>query len=55
VWIVSPKLRTVTVYRSQTDVTTLTEKDTLDGEQIVPGFRYPVARLFAGGKGGSRK
>jgi hypothetical protein len=42
----------VTVYRSRSDVTTLTEKDTLDGEQIVPGFRYPVARLFTGEKRG---
>jgi Uma2 family endonuclease len=55
VWIISPKLRTVTVYRSPNDVTTLTEKDVLDGEQIVPGFRYPVAKLFTGGKGGSRR
>jgi Uma2 family endonuclease len=55
VWIVSPKLRTVTVYRSLSDVTTLTEKDALDGEQVVPGFRYPVAKLFAGWKGGRRK
>jgi Uma2 family endonuclease len=52
VWIVSPKLRTVTVYRSRSDVTTLTEKDMLDGERIVPGFRYPVARLFTGKKRG---
>ncbi|MCA1614256.1 MAG: Uma2 family endonuclease [Acidobacteria bacterium] len=50
VWVVSPKLRTVTVYRSREDITTLTEKDTLDGEQIVPGFRYPVAKLFASKK-----
>lgn len=48
VWIVSPKLRTVTVYRSLTDVVTLTEKDALDGGQVVPGFHYPVAKLFAG-------
>jgi Uma2 family endonuclease len=51
-WIVSPKLRTVTVYRSHNDVTTLTEKDALNGEQVVPGFRYPVARLFTGKKRG---
>jgi Uma2 family endonuclease len=46
VWVVSPKLRTVTVYRSATDVEMLTEKDELDGENVVPGFRYPVAKLF---------
>ena len=48
VWVVSPKLRTVTVYRSLTDISVLTENDTLDGEQVVPGFRLPVARLFSG-------
>jgi len=48
VWIVSPKLRNVTVYRSRTDITVLTENDTLNGEDVVPGFSYQVARLFAG-------
>lgn len=48
VWIVSPKLRTVTVFRSRTDIKVLTENDTLDGEDVVPGFQYPVARLFTG-------
>ena len=51
VWVVSPKLHNVTIYRSRTDVTTLTEIDTLNGEQVVPGFRYPVAKLFARKRG----
>lgn len=51
VWVVSPKRRTVTVYRSREDITTLTEKDMLDGEQIIPGFRYPVAKLFVSKRG----
>ncbi len=46
VWVVSPKLRTITVYRSLTDITILTEKDTLDGGDVVPGFQYAVAELF---------
>ena len=46
VWVVSPKLRTVTVYRSLTDVTTLTEKDTLDGDDVVRGFKLNVAEIF---------
>ena len=46
VWVVSPKLRVVTVYRSLTDIVTLTEKDTLDGGEVVPGFQFPVAELF---------
>ena len=47
VWIVSPKLKTITVYRSPTDIVTLTEKDTLDGGEVVPGFQIPVAEIFA--------
>jgi Uma2 family endonuclease len=46
VWVVSPKLRAVTVYRSLTDVIVLTEKDTLDGADVVPGFQIAVADLF---------
>jgi Uma2 family endonuclease len=46
VWVVSPKLQTVTVYRSLNDIATLTEKDTLDGGDVIPGFQYPIAELF---------
>ncbi|MGI9107577.1 MAG: Uma2 family endonuclease [Pyrinomonadaceae bacterium] len=46
VWVVSPKLRTVTAYRSLTDIVMLTEKDALDGGEVVPGFQFPVAKLF---------
>jgi len=47
VWVVSPKLQTVTVYRSLNDIATLTEKDTLEGGEVVPGFQIPVAEIFA--------
>ncbi|HVS81263.1 MAG TPA: Uma2 family endonuclease [Pyrinomonadaceae bacterium] len=46
VWVVSPKLHTVTVYRSLTDIVTLTEKDTLDGGDVVPGFQKRVPEIF---------
>lgn len=46
VWLVSPKMHTVTVYSSRTNILTLTEKDTLDGGEVVPGFRIPVAQIF---------
>jgi Uma2 family endonuclease len=46
-WVVSPRLHTVTVYRSLMDIETLTEKDTLDGGDVVPGFHIPVAEIFA--------
>jgi Uma2 family endonuclease len=46
VWIVNPKGRTVTVYRSPKQVAILTERDELDGGEVVPGFRCPVSELF---------
>jgi Uma2 family endonuclease len=46
VWIVNPKLKTVIVYRSLTDIMTLTEKDTLDGGEVIPGFQYSITELF---------
>ena|SRR5437870_5531485 len=47
VWVVSPKLHTVTVYRSLVEIATLTEKDLLDGGEVVPGFQIKVAEIFA--------
>ncbi len=47
VWVVDPKTRTVTVYRSRRQIAVLSESDTLDGGEVVPGFRVPVAELFA--------
>jgi Uma2 family endonuclease len=47
VWVVSPKLKNVTVYRSLSDVMTLTEKEILDGGDVVPGFEIKIADIFA--------
>jgi Uma2 family endonuclease len=47
VWVVSPKLSTVTVYRSPDDISTLTEKDLLEGGEVLPGFRIRVEEIFA--------
>ena len=46
VWVVSPKLHTVTVYLSLIDIVTLTAKDDLDGADVVPGFHMKVAEIF---------
>ena len=46
VWILEPVSKTVTVYRSETDIETLTREDTLTGEDVIPGFTCPVAHLF---------
>jgi Uma2 family endonuclease len=47
VWVVSPKLHTVTVYQSLTDIVTLTEKDILRGGDVVPDFEISIAKIFA--------
>lgn len=46
VWIVDPRRRIVTVYRSLSDVTLLSEDDELDGGEVVPGFRCKVSEIF---------
>jgi Uma2 family endonuclease len=46
-WIVDPKQRTVTVHTAPDVSVTLTEKDTLDGGDVLPDFRLPVKELFA--------
>lgn len=46
VWIISPKHRIVTVHRPDIEPATLTESDALDGQDVVPGFHYSIARLF---------
>ncbi len=45
-WVVYPRGRTVTVYRSLDDIRVLTEKDQLEGEDVVPGFQCLVADIF---------
>ena len=49
VWVVSPKLHTITVYRSLPDVTVLSEKETLEGADLLPDFRLAVAEVFSVG------
>lgn len=46
VWGVEPVAKTVTVYRSETDIKTLTREDTLTGEDIVEGFSCKISQLF---------
>ena len=44
--VVNPRDRTAKVYNSLKDVVVLTEADTLDGGDVVPGWRMPVADIF---------
>ncbi|HEX2279999.1 MAG TPA: Uma2 family endonuclease [Candidatus Tectomicrobia bacterium] len=46
-WVVDPFRRTVTIYRSGRDPVLLGEHGTLEGDPVVPGFRCPVAEIFA--------
>jgi Uma2 family endonuclease len=46
VWVVNPRIRTVTVYRSLTDVIVLTEDSILEGGDVVPGFQISVKDIF---------
>jgi Uma2 family endonuclease len=45
VWVVNPDARTVTIHRAHS-VTRLQENEYLDGENVLPGFRCPVASIF---------
>ena len=46
VWVLKPVSKTVTVYRSETDIKLLTRNDTLTGEDVVEGFSCQVSELF---------
>lgn len=49
VWIIWPKYAQVDVWRlgSNALVATLSIGDSLDGAEVVPGFTFPLDRLFA--------
>ena len=46
VWKADPNLRLVEVRRRGRPPQTLYMGDVLDGEDVIPGFRLPVARIF---------
>jgi len=47
VWIIDPRARTVTVLAPAREPRTLTQADTLDGGDVLPGFSVAVAEIFA--------
>ena len=47
VLVLDPRRRTVAVHRPGADARHLTVDDTLDGEDVVPGWSVPVRELFA--------
>ncbi|MBW4621532.1 MAG: Uma2 family endonuclease [Cyanosarcina radialis HA8281-LM2] len=47
VWVVHPNEQYVLVYKSSQEPDRLLKAaDTLDGENVIPGFTFPVANLF---------
>jgi Uma2 family endonuclease len=48
VWVVSPRFRRITVYRSPTDIRVLTAGDVLESAELLPGFSCRVGEVFGG-------
>ena len=46
-WIVDPKTNTADVYTSPTDCRHLKPSQSLDGGDVLPGFKLPLKELFA--------
>lgn len=46
VWLVDPRARTVTVVRSDGSARILREHETLDGEDVLPGFSVSLSEIF---------
>ena len=47
VWLLVPKARTATAYRPDGSARLVREGESLDGEDVLPGLRIPLAELFA--------
>ncbi|MGH7589063.1 MAG: Uma2 family endonuclease [Gemmatimonadota bacterium] len=48
VWVVEPRTRSVTAYRSLKQIRLLTGDDEIDGADVLPGLRLKVSELFRG-------
>ena len=48
VWVVNPKNRSVTVHKAAEAERMLGEAETLDGDELLPGFAIAVADIFRG-------
>ena len=46
IWVINPDEQIVLVYHTPTPDQLLRADDTLDGEQVIPGFTLPVSELF---------
>lgn len=50
VWVFNPTKKTVALYTSPTDFYVLNENDTLEGGEVLPGFKLELSKLFTVGK-----
>ncbi len=46
-WIIDPKTHTADIYTSPTDCQHLRPSQSLDGGEVLPGFKLPLKELFA--------
>jgi Uma2 family endonuclease len=46
VWVIDPRSRSAIAYRADGSARLVRENEVLDAEEIVPGFRLPLAELF---------
>jgi Uma2 family endonuclease len=47
VWVVDPQNRSVSIHEPGGSVSVLSESDTLAGDDVLPGFRLPLAAFLA--------
>jgi len=47
VWVIDPRASRAVRYRSLSDVREIAPDGTLDGEEVLPGFRCPLAELLS--------
>ena len=52
VWAAYPETRTIDVHSADGSITTLTDADTLDGGEVLPGFSVAVSDIFDIKQGG---
>ena len=46
VWVIDPETKTATVYSHRPQTLFLSVEDTLTCEELLPGFRLPIAQVF---------
>jgi len=54
-WVIDPKTRTAKVYTSAKRFKELDKGGTLDGGRVLPGFKLPLADLFAAARRRKKK